>query len=136
MKKGTAIGIIVIIGLAAAVGIYFVLPKPQVLIYGTSSGPLTLDPMWAWDSASEDVIDQVYEGLYQYNLTNPSLPVVPWLATDMGNWTTDKMNFTVTIRPGITFQDGTPLDAAAVKWSFDRLQYLLNTYGNLTTGTA
>ncbi len=42
----------------------------------------------------------------------------PWIAE---SWTTnaDKTEYTFKIRPGVTFSDGTPLDAAAVAKNFD-----------------
>lgn len=46
--------------------------------------------------------------------------VVPWIASE---WSVngDNTEFTFTIRPGVTFSDGTPLDAAAVKANLDQL---------------
>ncbi|MFD0635749.1 ABC transporter substrate-binding protein [Catenulispora yoronensis] len=43
---------------------------------------------------------------------------MPWLAT---SWTTsaDLKTYTFKLRPGVTFHDGTPLDAAAVKANLD-----------------
>ncbi|GAA4542413.1 ABC transporter substrate-binding protein [Pseudonocardia xishanensis] len=47
----------------------------------------------------------------------------PWLAT---SWTTspDATSYTFTLREGVTFSDGTPLDANAVKANFDRVPQL------------
>jgi peptide/nickel transport system substrate-binding protein len=44
--------------------------------------------------------------------------IVPWLAT---KWTVspDAKTYTFTLRDGVTFSDGTPLDAKAVKTAFD-----------------
>jgi peptide/nickel transport system substrate-binding protein len=44
--------------------------------------------------------------------------IVPWLATD---WTVspDAKTYTFNLRKGVTFSDGTPLDAAAVKTALD-----------------
>jgi peptide/nickel transport system substrate-binding protein len=44
--------------------------------------------------------------------------IVPWLAT---SWTVnaDASQYTFVLRDGVTFSDGTPLDAAAVKTAFD-----------------
>ncbi|MCF4127742.1 nickel ABC transporter substrate-binding protein [Methylobacterium sp. SyP6R] len=46
--------------------------------------------------------------------------VEPWLATA---WTisTDGRTYDFTLRPGVTFSDGTPFDAAAVKANFDAI---------------
>lgn len=45
--------------------------------------------------------------------------MTPWLAD---SWKTDATTktITVTLKKGITFQDGTPFDASAVKWNLDR----------------
>ena len=47
--------------------------------------------------------------------------VRPWLATD---WSTkdEGQTWTITLREGVEFHDGTPLDAAAVKAHFDRVR--------------
>lgn len=64
---------------------------------------------------------QIYEGLTRYDLTrtNAPAPVVPGLAT---SWQTapDHRTWTFTLRKGVTFQDGTPFDAAAVVFNLDR----------------
>jgi len=45
--------------------------------------------------------------------------VTPWLVK---SWTTDAvaMTITLTLNTGIMFSDGTPFNAAAVKWNLDR----------------
>lgn len=43
----------------------------------------------------------------------PDLQFVPELATSW-EWSADKLSLTVKLRPGVNFQDGTPLDAAGV----------------------
>lgn len=104
-----------------------------ILIFGASSSPEDLDPQYAWDSASIDVIDQVCEGLYTYNLSDPELAIIPSLAIADGTWTIDGLIYTVLIRQGVTFHDGTKFNATAVKWTFDRLAYLMNATGTLPT---
>jgi len=104
---------------------------PVKLIYGTNYGPVNLDPHYAWESASFDVIDQVVETLYAYDLLDPELAPIPRLASDFGTWSIDGLNYTVPLRMGVTFHDGTPFNAAAVKWNFDRLVYFMNIDGPL-----
>jgi len=96
------------------------------LVFGTAGGLLTLDPQFAWDFASDSVIDQVCEGLYAYDLSDPNLAIIPNLAAANGTWSSDKLNYTVPLREDVIFHDGTPFNASAVKWSFDRLNYFLN----------
>src|SRR5476649_974189 len=62
------------------------------------------------------ILNQITDKLtYQ----NPkTMAIEPWIAE---SWTTnaDKTQYTFKIRPGVTFSDGTPLDAAAVAKNFD-----------------
>ena len=61
----------------------------------------------------------VYEGLLTYQADVAVPTIAPALAT---SWTqsADHMTFILQLRRGVTFHDGTPFDAAAVKKSFDR----------------
>ncbi len=45
---------------------------------------------------------------------------LPWLAEEV-TMSDDARVFTMTLRPGVTFHDGTPLNAAAVQYNFDRI---------------
>ncbi len=99
----------------------------DTLLVGTTSFGYNLDPQNAWDSASFDIIHQVSEGLFAYDLGDPFLRIVPRLAADCGTWSEDHLEFTVTLRNKIAFHNGNPFDAAAVKASFDRLIHLIET---------
>jgi peptide/nickel transport system substrate-binding protein len=77
------------------------------------------DPDTAYASAELTLVNSAYEGLIGYQSGVPTAKFVPVLAT---KWTVDPTNtvFTFTLRSGVTFHDGTPFDASAVKASFDR----------------
>ncbi|GAG99671.1 unnamed protein product, partial [marine sediment metagenome] len=94
-----------------------------------------LDPHFTWELTSMGVIEQVCEGLYAYDLGDPSLRITPRLALDHGTWSASNLEYTVHLRQGITFHDGTLFDAYAVKFSFDRLKYFMTEGGgsNVTT---
>lgn len=98
-------------------------------IYGTISDPYDIDPATVWDLGSEEVIMQICEGLYQYNMSDPSLPIIPWLASAMPKITDDGIRYNIPLRTGINFSDGLPFNAIAVKESFDRLINII-TSGN------
>jgi peptide/nickel transport system substrate-binding protein len=61
----------------------------------------------------------IYEGLLTYKLGQGKPEFAPDLATA---WTesADHKTYTLTLRQGVTFHDGTPFTSAAVKPSFDR----------------
>ncbi|WP_158966313.1 ABC transporter substrate-binding protein [Chachezhania sediminis] len=91
---------------------------PGVLIVGQIAEPKSLDP--AADTAVNDfrILVNLYEGLTRYK--SGTLEVEPALAE---SWTIsdDGTEYTFKLRPGVTFHDGTPLNAEAVKFNFDRM---------------
>lgn len=91
---------------------------PGALVVAQAAEPLTLDPVRATDSESIEVGNLIFEGLVRWKpgTTDPE----PNLASA---WevSPDGKQWTFHLRPGVTFHDGTPLDAAAVAFSFARL---------------
>jgi peptide/nickel transport system substrate-binding protein len=45
--------------------------------------------------------------------------IIPWLATEW-KYSPDSLTLTLTLKQGVTFQDGTTFDAAALKWNMDQ----------------
>ena len=138
-KKGQiAVGLIAILAIAAiGGGIAFVMLTEEpgagevTLIYGTMEGPIDLDPQYAWDSASIDVVDQVFDGLFAYDLTDPDLAIIPGLALS-GTWNPAADEFTLILRQGVKFHDGADFNADAVNFTWDRLNWLMNITGTNT----
>jgi len=60
---------------------------------------------------------QIYD---TYLFLTPTGELLPWLAEEV-TVNADATAYTIRIRPGVTFHDGTPLDAAAAKFNFDRI---------------
>jgi len=96
---------------------------------GVNSGPYDLDPQSTGDIYSIDVIDQVCEGLFRYNLSDPELSIIPNLASDYGTWNPSGTEFTVPLRQGVLFHDVTPFNADAVNFTWQRMAWALNTTG-------
>ena len=46
---------------------------------------------------------------------------MPQLATEW-SWSADNLTLTMKLRPGVTFHDGEPFDAEAVKYNIERYQ--------------
>jgi peptide/nickel transport system substrate-binding protein len=90
---------------------------PDTLVIGRANDALTLDPALATDSESAEIIFQIYETLVQWDPGTAS--VVPGLATA---WRVDASGrvWTFELARGVTFHDGTPFDADAVVFSFER----------------
>ena len=109
-------------------------PMEQVLFkVGVQYGPVDLDPQVAWDSSSINVIYQVCEGLFAYNLSDPDMPIIPNLALS-GTWNPAGTEYTCILRQGVTFHDGAPFNASAVIFTWDRMSWALNTTGTNTVG--
>jgi peptide/nickel transport system substrate-binding protein len=77
-----------------------------------------LDPSYTPQAAAYRVIRGVFDSLV-YEGSNGTFS--PWLAS---SWTVNSADtsYTFTIRKGVTFSDGTPLNAASVKYTFDRIE--------------
>jgi len=90
---------------------------PERLIFAHPDDATKLDPADVTDSESLLVTWHLYEGLTRY--VPGTTEIEPWLATA---WTTsdDGLEWTFTLREGVTFHDGTPFDAEAVVWNFQR----------------
>jgi peptide/nickel transport system substrate-binding protein len=81
--------------------------------------PKTLDPAEAYDSASTDMVNNIYDRLVTYK-GNDTKTIYPSLATD---WSVadDQITWTFHLRQGVTFSNGDTFDANDVKYSFDRV---------------
>jgi glutathione transport system substrate-binding protein len=86
------------------------------LVVGVDSNLTGLDPADLNDNLSQSAARLMFEGLY---MLDEHMKLRPQLAESY-EATEDAKEFTFHLRKGITFQDGTPFNAAAVKASFDR----------------
>ncbi|SIO47620.1 peptide/nickel transport system substrate-binding protein [Rhodovulum sp. ES.010] len=91
---------------------------PGVLIVGQIAEPKSLDPAAVTAVNDFRILVNLYEGLVRYE--PGTLEVAPALATD---WeiSEDGTEYTFTLREGVSFHDGTPFNAEAVKFNFDRM---------------
>jgi peptide/nickel transport system substrate-binding protein len=81
--------------------------------------PRTLDPAEAYDSASTDMVNNIYDRLVTYK-GNDTKTIYPSLAT---NWTvdSDQLTWIFHLRQGVKFSNGDSFNATDVKYSFDRV---------------
>jgi peptide/nickel transport system substrate-binding protein len=84
------------------------------LAYALPSLPVTLDPLTARTRAEQTVTRQVYEPLIE-RLSAPYVNGAPQAGLALeARPSRDRTIWTVTLRPNVRFQDGTPFNAAAV----------------------
>lgn len=109
----------------------------KTLVFAQGSDPRGLDPAFVDDGESANVIVNVFDGLVRYKAG--STEIEPALATDWSS-SADGKEWTFKLRQGVKFHDGTPFNAAAVKFSVDRqlppkmtddMPYASFTYGSV-----
>jgi peptide/nickel transport system substrate-binding protein len=89
------------------------------LIVGLDGSPSDLDPHSQYDYRSTMVVRSIYEGLV--GLVGSATDEFEGLVAESWEANEDQSVWTFTIRPDLTFQDGSPCDSAAVKASYERL---------------
>jgi peptide/nickel transport system substrate-binding protein len=87
------------------------------LVVGLVAEPVNLDPAQVTDLNSNRVGRRIAETLVTF--PDESTQIVPGLAE---SWAVSKdgLRYTFKLRKGVSFHDGTPLDAEAVKFSIER----------------
>lgn len=93
-------------------------PNDRIVIGTTESLENSFDPAQAYDYLGSQVVMNTAETLVTYRPGEVELS--PLLAEAMPEVSTDGLTYTFQVRSGVTFQDGTPLDAAAVEFSLER----------------
>jgi peptide/nickel transport system substrate-binding protein len=87
------------------------------LVFAGAADPTYLDPAVVSDGESFRVTEQIFEGLVK--LKPGTTNVVPALATSYSA-SKDGKTWTFNLRQGVKFHDGTPFNAAAVCYNFNR----------------
>ena len=98
--------------------------NPDTIIYATIGGPATMDPHWSYDSASGEVIYQIYDNLINYKGESTS-EFVPMLATEVptaenGLIKDDGLTYIFPIRKDVKFHNGDILIPEDVVYSIKR----------------
>ena len=90
----------------------------DILVVGQVAEPKALDPHTVTAVNDFRILVNLYDGLVQFQ--DGSLDVEPALAT---SWevSDDGTVYTFELREDVTFHDGTPFNAEAVKFNFDRM---------------
>ncbi|MCD6289935.1 MAG: ABC transporter substrate-binding protein [Anaerolineae bacterium] len=91
--------------------------KAETFRIAVGIDPDTLDPALSTTTTVSNIIEYMVETLV---VTDKDGNVQPKLAT---SWevSDDGLEYTLHLRKGVTFHDGTPMNAEAVKWNLDRM---------------
>jgi peptide/nickel transport system substrate-binding protein len=93
-----------------------------VLVVGLTRGDAdTLDPTLSLTFSSVEIDRTMCERLYDFDA---HARAVPQLASALPTISKDKLTYTIPVRQGLLFNDGTPFDAQAVVTSLDRVMTL------------
>ncbi|MDQ4214698.1 ABC transporter substrate-binding protein [Microbacterium sp. ASV81] len=100
---------------------------------GTSIG--SVDPSLSQTLVSSSILSTLCEPLYRESVDGKLQPA---LAASAPKFNSDSSSATVTLRDGLKFTDGTPIDAAAVKFTYDRNKTMKGSQraGDLSSVTA
>jgi len=118
-----AIGVVVVGALSAAVAVAHgagsaaTIKNGGTLTIGLAEEPDALDPTIARTFVGRMVFQTICEKLYDLD---SHLNVVPQLAAALPQVSADKLTYTIKLRSGIKFNDGTAFDSAAVKQTLTR----------------
>ncbi|MGI6245650.1 MAG: ABC transporter substrate-binding protein [Pseudochelatococcus sp.] len=118
IRAGLAGGFVAMIALAAPAA-WAQAPEPKeggVLRVAFEGDPNCVDPQQVGNNTALNIGRQLTDSLTDQHPETGE--IVPWLAKE---WTVsaDSREFTFRLRDGVTFSDGTPFDAAAVKANFE-----------------
>jgi peptide/nickel transport system substrate-binding protein len=91
----------------------------DTLIIGTTDKVTVLDPADSYDFHTWEVHHNTMDTLLHYIPGTTTLE--PGLAAEMPAVSEDGLEYTLKLLEGVSFPDGTPLNAEAVKWSIDRV---------------
>ena len=93
--------------------------KTTLVVAESEVGIDTLDPALAYDTASGEIIQNVYDTLVFYD-GEATDKFLPQLATEMPTVSADNLTFTFKIRSGVKFHNGAYLTPSDVAYTFQR----------------
>ena len=99
--------------------------NPGTFIYATIGEPQYLDPAFDYETAGGEVLQNVYENLIWYDGSSAATfkPVLATAVPTVANGliTDGGLNYTFNLRTGVTFHDGTVMNADDVVYSIQRV---------------
>jgi peptide/nickel transport system substrate-binding protein len=124
MKKVLTIVVLLALSVSLFAGCTPVAKQPVTLVFAKGDA-VELDPADVTDGESITVTDNIFEGLVRYKAGSTELE--PCLATSWDT-STDGLTWTFHLRKNVKFQDGTPFNADAVVFSYERQRDVNNSF--------
>jgi peptide/nickel transport system substrate-binding protein len=117
MRKAlwVAVGVAVLVAVMLPVGTANA--QKKTLVVALNEDPDILDPTLSRTYVGRIIYSQMCEKLYEID---ENLRIFPQLAADMPAFSDGGRTVTIKLRPGVKFNDGTPMNAEAVRYSLDR----------------
>ena len=91
--------------------------QKKTLVIALNQDPDILDPTLSRTYVGRIIYAHMCEKLYDIDQT---LRIFPQLAADLPSFSDGGKTVTIRLRPGVKFNDGTPMNAEAVRFSLDR----------------
>jgi peptide/nickel transport system substrate-binding protein len=126
-KALLALGLVTLVVVAVAYGARAHKTASDTLVFGSSADPVALDGALISDGESGRVVIQIYQGLV--GLKPGTTTVVPSLALSWKS-TAGGKSWTFNLRKNVKFSDGTPFNAAAVCFNFNRWYNFTGSFQN------
>jgi peptide/nickel transport system substrate-binding protein len=91
--------------------------QKKTLVVALNQDPDILDPTPSRTYVGRIIFSQMCEKLYEID---ENLRILPQLAAELPAFSDGGKTVTIKLRPGVKFNDGTPMDAESVRYSLDR----------------
>ncbi len=109
LVAGVLVAVVLMVGAAHA--------QKKTLVVALNQDPDILDPTLSRTYVGRIIYAQMCEKLYDIDA---NLKIFPQLAAELPAFTDGGKTVTIKLRPGVRFNDGTPMNAEAVRFSLDR----------------
>jgi peptide/nickel transport system substrate-binding protein len=117
LMKGLCITVGLLAVLALLPGASYAGSAKKTLVVALNQDPDILDPSLSRTYVGRIIYEHMCEKLYEID---ENLRIYPQLAAEMPTFSDGGKTVTIKLRQGVKFNDGTPMDAEAVRYSLDR----------------
>jgi peptide/nickel transport system substrate-binding protein len=115
MMKGLCVAVGLLVALALQAGVAHA--QKTTLVVAFNQDPDILDPTLSRTYVGRIIYEHMCEKLYEID---ENLKIYPQLAAEMPTFSDGGKTVTIKLRRGVKFNDDTPMDAEAVRYSLDR----------------